>query len=138
MRKTLVILLLLTASIGCLRTAADRKISPTVVANEFWRHMVWQRYDALHNFVSKKDNKKLRTWLGPKREPGIRFLESKVEDLQMPGEATAEVTYFLRYYLEPEYVEEMTSVTQTWERIGRTWRLTGGYPLENREAVQPK
>ena len=138
MRNLTIKLTLLFLVVGCAHTAADRKVSPTVFADEFWRSMVWQRYDALTGFVDQEGNKKLHQWLGPKREPGIRILESRMDELTMPGETTAEIDYFIRYYIEPEYVERVTTVTQIWERTGQNWRLTGGYPLDHREAVQPQ
>ena len=91
--------------------------------------MGWQRYEALPKLVTPDNHKELKAWIGPKRQPGVRVLETSIDQVEMPSDTTAVVTIFMKYYLEPEYTELTTEVTQTWHKTGNVWLLKEGYPV---------
>lgn len=112
-----------------LAACAAKPVVPGPFIGEFWKNMGWQRYEALPKLVVPEEHKHLKSWIGPKREPGIRVLESSVDQLEMASETTAVVTIFMKYYIEPEYTEMTTEVTQTWNKLGGVWVLKEGYPI---------
>ena len=110
---------------------AAKPIRPRPYVADFWKNMGWQRYEKLNGLVLPKHHKELRTWIGPRKQPAIRVLESTIDSLEMSSDTTAEATMFIRYFSEVEYLERTTEVTQTWIKVGNSWALQEGFPLRS-------
>lgn len=108
---------------------SPKTIQPQPFVNDFWKNISWKRYEKLAQLTESAQHKDLRKWLGPKKDPGFRVTETNIEALELATPTTAEVTMYVKYFIENEYVEKTTEVTQTWHLLGSTWLLHGGFPL---------